>query len=133
MGDDGEAPAPPYHLVDNTATWLTFTDLVFIDPVTTGYSREAAGEDPQQFHGLQQDIQSVGDFIRLYTTRFGRWSSPKFLAGESYGTTRAAGLSGAVRMSTPHALTTSRFHRSSSMRFQSCRASPRWNSHLSLS
>src|SRR5205823_102782 len=61
MGDDGEAPAPPYHLVDNTATWLTFTDLVFIDPVTTGYSREAAGEDPQQFHGLQQDIQSVGD------------------------------------------------------------------------
>jgi len=94
MGDDGEAPAPPYQLVDNPDTWLTFTDLVFIDPVTTGYSREAAGEDPKQFHGLEEDAQSVGDFIRLYATRFGRWDSPKFLAGESYGTTRAAALSG---------------------------------------
>lgn len=94
MGDDGEALPPPYQLVDNSDTWLSFTDLVFVDPVTTGYSREAAGEDPKQFHGLEEDMQSVGDFIRLYTTRFGRWDSPKFLAGESYGTTRASALSG---------------------------------------
>ena len=94
MGEDGEALPPPYKLVDNPDTWLAFSDLVFIDPVTTGYSREAAGEDPKQFHGLEEDAQSVGDFIRLYATRFGRWPSPKFLAGESYGTTRAAALSG---------------------------------------
>src|SRR5262249_733971 len=67
-------------------------DLVFIDPVSTGYSRAAPGQDVKQFHGVQEDVHSVGDFIRLYTTRFGRWDSPKFLAGESYGTTRAAGL-----------------------------------------
>jgi len=60
--------------------------------VTTGYSRNAPGEDPKQFHGLEGDLNSVADFIRLYTGKFDRWSSPKFLAGESYGTTRAAGL-----------------------------------------
>jgi carboxypeptidase C (cathepsin A) len=94
MADDGQPLPPPYHLVDNEATWLTFTDLVFIDPVTTGFSRPAAGEKPEQFHGVEEDVQWVGDFIRLWTTRNSRWSSPKFLAGESYGTTRAAGLSG---------------------------------------
>src|SRR5262249_16166637 len=56
--------------------------------------RAVPGETPKQFHGIQEDIQSVGDFIRLYATRNRRWASPKFLAGESYGTTRAAGLSG---------------------------------------
>ena len=70
------------------------TDLVFIDPVSTGYSRAVPGEDPGQFHGVDEDVQSVGEFIRLYTTRNLRWKSPKFLIGESYGTTRAAGLSG---------------------------------------
>lgn len=94
MGDMGESLAPPYTLVDNEYTWLPETDLVFIDPVMTGYSRPAQGEDQKQFLGYVEDIASVGDFIRLYTTRYGRWSSPKFLAGESYGTTRAAGLSG---------------------------------------
>ncbi|MGH9442203.1 MAG: S10 family peptidase [Thermoanaerobaculia bacterium] len=94
MADEGWALPPPYHLVDNEQTWLAFTDLVFIDPVTTGFSRPAAGEKPEQFHGLREDIESVGDFIRLYTTRYHRWASPKFLAGESYGTTRSAGLSG---------------------------------------
>jgi carboxypeptidase C (cathepsin A) len=94
MTDEGWAPPPPYRLVDNEQTWLAFTDLVFIDPVTTGFSRPAEGEKPEQFHGLDEDIQSVGEFIRLYTTRYGRWAAPKFLAGESYGTTRAAGLSG---------------------------------------
>lgn len=93
MADDGQALPPPYKLVDNEYSLLDVTDLVFIDPVTTGYSRAVPGEDDTQFHGVRQDIESVGEFIRLYTTRFKRWDSPKFLAGESYGTTRAAGLS----------------------------------------
>jgi len=94
MTDEGKPLPPPYRLVDNDFSWLAFTDLVFIDPVTTGYSRPAEGEKPEQFHGVEEDVQSVGEFIRLYTTRSGRWASPKFLAGESYGTTRAAALSG---------------------------------------
>lgn len=94
MGDAGALLPPPYKLVDNESSLLDVTDIVFIDPVSTGYSRATPGESPNQFHGLQEDVQSVGDFIRLYTTRNKRWSSPKFLAGESYGTTRAAGLSG---------------------------------------
>jgi carboxypeptidase C (cathepsin A) len=93
LTERGEAPLPPYRLVDNEATWLDATDLVFIDPVSTGYSRSAQGEDPKQFHGFKEDLASVGDFIRLYTSRNTRWASPKFIIGESYGTTRAAGLS----------------------------------------
>ncbi|MGB3852457.1 MAG: peptidase S10 [Tunicatimonas sp.] len=94
MTERGESLPPPYDLVDNEYSWLDNTDLVFIDPVETGYSRPAEGVKKSEFTGYEQDIESVGDFIRLYTTRNGRWSSPKFLAGESYGTTRAAGLSG---------------------------------------
>ena len=94
MGDAAELLPPPYHLVDNEFSLLDVTDLVFIDPVTTGYSRAVEGENPKQFHNFEKDISSVGDFIRLYTTRYNRWVSPKFLAGESYGTTRSAGLSG---------------------------------------
>ena len=93
LDDNGHAPSPPYQLEDNPYTWLSATDLVFIDPVGTGYSRAAPGEKPEQFYGVKEDIQSVGEFIRMYTTRYERWLSPKFLAGESYGTTRAAGLS----------------------------------------
>jgi carboxypeptidase C (cathepsin A) len=93
LSDAGEALPPPSKLVDNESTWLPKTDLVFIDPVSTGYSRPAPGEDAKQFWGYKEDIQSVGDFIRLWTTKYGRWASPKFIAGESYGTTRAAGLS----------------------------------------
>ena len=92
LTDEGHPPAPPYKLVDNEFTLLDQTDLVFIDPVSTGYSRMAPGQNGKQFHGVDQDIQVVGDFIRLYTTRHGRWDSPRFLAGESYGTTRAAAL-----------------------------------------
>jgi carboxypeptidase C (cathepsin A) len=94
MGDAGNLLPPPYKFVDNESSILDVTDLVFIDPVTTGYSRTVPGEADKQFHGVQEDVQSVGDFIRLWTTRNRRWGSPKFLAGESYGTTRAAGLSG---------------------------------------
>jgi carboxypeptidase C (cathepsin A) len=85
---------PPFKVIDNQATWLPSSDLVFIDPVSTGYSRPAPGEDPTQFHGYQGDLASVGDFIRLYMTRYNRWGSPIYLAGESYGTTRASGLAG---------------------------------------
>jgi carboxypeptidase C (cathepsin A) len=93
LTDEGEAPPPPYQLADNESTWLDRTDLVFIDPVSTGYSRPMPKESAKQFHGLKEDIASVGDFIRLYTSRNARWLSPKFIMGESYGTTRAAGLS----------------------------------------
>jgi carboxypeptidase C (cathepsin A) len=93
LTDRGEALPPPAKIVDNESTWLDKTDLVFIDPVSTGFSRPIRGEDPKQFYGYKQDLASIGDFIRLWTTRYGRWSSPKFILGESYGTTRAAGLS----------------------------------------
>jgi carboxypeptidase C (cathepsin A) len=93
LSDRGEALPPPAKITDNESTWLENTDLVFIDPVSTGFSRPVRGEDPKQFYGYKQDLASVGDFIRIWTTRYSRWSSPKILAGESYGTTRAAGLS----------------------------------------
>ncbi|HWP99446.1 MAG TPA: hypothetical protein VNK92_03150, partial [Vicinamibacterales bacterium] len=92
--DEGFMPQPPFRLVENEYTILDVADIVYIDPVATGYSRMAAGEDPHRFHGVMDDIRSVGEFIRLYTTRNRRWESPKFLIGESYGTTRAAGLVG---------------------------------------
>jgi carboxypeptidase C (cathepsin A) len=93
LEEEGWAPAPPYHLVDNDESLLDVTDLVFIDPVTTGYSRAIPGKDAKKYYGLNEDADVVADFIRLYTVRFGRWPSPKFLAGESYGTTRSAKLS----------------------------------------
>jgi carboxypeptidase C (cathepsin A) len=94
MLDDGGMPSPPYQLVTNEQTWLDAADLVFIDPVGTGYSRPAKPELGKKFWSLQGDIESVGEFIRLYLTRYERWSSPLFMVGESYGTTRAAGLAG---------------------------------------
>ncbi len=94
LTDEGELPPPPFQLTDNQYSLLDETDLVFIDPVSTGYSRATDGQKPKEWHEFRKDIESVGDFIRLYTTRYNRWLSPKFLIGESYGTTRAAGLSG---------------------------------------
>lgn len=94
MDEIGNPTQPPYKLVENEFSLLSETDLVFIDPVSTGYSRPIPGEKAKQFHGFKRDIESVGDFIRLYVTRYERWSSPKYLIGESYGTTRSAGLSG---------------------------------------
>ncbi|HLO33042.1 MAG TPA: hypothetical protein VK249_28105 [Anaerolineales bacterium] len=94
MTDEGELPPPPFKLTDNQYSLLDETDLVFIDPVSTGYSRPVDGQKSKEWHEFRKDIESVGDFIRLYTTRYNRWLSPKFLIGESYGTTRAAGLSG---------------------------------------
>ena len=94
LTNEGELPPPPFRLTDNQYSILDETDLVFIDPVSTGYSRAVDGQKPKDWHEFRKDIESVGDFIRLYTTRYNRWLSPKFLIGESYGTTRAAGLSG---------------------------------------
>jgi carboxypeptidase C (cathepsin A) len=94
MLPDGSMPPPPFELVDNQQTWLDQTDLVFIDPVGTGYSRAVKKDLEKKFLGVKGDISSVGEFIRLYLSRYQRWTSPLFLVGESYGTTRAAGLSG---------------------------------------
>ena len=94
LTDEGEMPKPPFKLTDNQFSIVDSTDLVFIDPMGTGYSRPVEGEKAKEWHTFTKDIESVGDFIRLYATRYNRWLSPKFLAGESYGTTRSAGLSG---------------------------------------
>ncbi len=93
MGDDGFQPAPPYSLIDNDDSLLDVADVVAIDAISTGYSRMAEGEDGKNFHGVRQDIEAFSDFIRLYLSRFNRWTSPKYLLGESYGTVRSAGLS----------------------------------------
>jgi carboxypeptidase C (cathepsin A) len=93
MGEDGVQPAPPFRLVDNEYSLLDVTDLVFVDAIDTGYSRGVAGVNTAQFHGQTGDIRSFGEFIAEYLKMYGRWSSPKFLIGESYGTIRSAGLS----------------------------------------
>jgi carboxypeptidase C (cathepsin A) len=94
MKEDGTAINPPYAISDNEHCWLDKTDLVFIDPIETGYSRPAEDVDKKEFTGYNEDIESIGDFIHKYVSQEGRWASPKYLAGESYGTTRAVGLSG---------------------------------------
>jgi len=91
-GDVGEPARPPYAVVDNAESLLAVSDLVFIDPVSTGYSRAVEGGKPAAYHGYQGDIDSVAELIRLWTTRHRRWLSPKFVAGESYGTLRGAAL-----------------------------------------
>jgi carboxypeptidase C (cathepsin A) len=92
-GDGTTAPAPPARVEDNPLSILDTCDLVFIDPVSTGYSRAESDAKPADFHGLNEDVESVGDFIRRWVSENQRWSSPKFLLGESYGGIRAAGLS----------------------------------------
>src|SRR3954454_10832163 len=91
---NGSMPPPPYQMKDNQDTWLDMTDLVFIDPVGTGYSRAKTVEVARRMNGVQGDIQSVGEFMRLYAAHNNRELSPLFIAGESYGTFRAAGLAG---------------------------------------
>ena len=87
---DGGFLPPPQRLLDNSSTWLDMTDLVFVDPVGTGYSREAPGQEARSFWGVDQDATSMGAFIRLYLAQAGRKASPVFLVGESYGGFRAA-------------------------------------------
>jgi carboxypeptidase C (cathepsin A) len=93
MAADGFQPAPPYHLVDNENSLLDATDLVFIDAVSTGFSRTVAGVSSAQFHGQTNDLRAFGEFINTYLSAYSRWPSPKYLIGESYGTIRSAGLS----------------------------------------
>ena len=92
LSEEGKIDRIPVSTEPNKYCVLDLTDLVFIDPVGTGYSRALPGTDEKTFFSYENDIQSVGDFIRLYTSRYGRWASPKYVAGESYGTTRAIGL-----------------------------------------
>ena len=94
---DGHGMPAPYSIVDNEDSFLDATDLVFIDAISTGYSRPAPGENTAQFHGIVEDANWFADFIYEYITRNGRWDSPKFLIGESYGTTRSAELSGVLQ------------------------------------
>lgn len=93
-GDVDSPEPPPYRVVDNPETLLAHSDLVFIDPVSTGYSRPKKGESVKDYLGFTADVESVAEIIRLWTSRNGRWLSPKYLAGESYGTLRAAALAG---------------------------------------
>ena len=92
-GDGTEAPEPPAGVVTNPHSILDRTDLVFVDPVSTGYSRAEEKTKPSEFHGFNEDIESLGDFIRRWITDNRRWASPKFLIGESYGGIRVTGLS----------------------------------------
>ncbi len=92
MGDAGHLLPPPYELADNPESLLSVSDLVFIDPVSTGYSRVVEGSKPEPFHGYQGDIESVAELIRIWVSRNKRWMSPKFVAGESYCTLRGAAL-----------------------------------------
>jgi carboxypeptidase C (cathepsin A) len=94
LDDEGRSSAPPGRLVNNEFSLLDASDLVFIDPVGTGFSRMVEGEKVKEYHEYRRDLESVGAFIRLYTSRYERWASPKYLIGESYGTTRASGLAG---------------------------------------
>jgi carboxypeptidase C (cathepsin A) len=90
VSDKGEVLGPPSRLVDNDSSWLDFTDLAFVDPVDTGYSRVADGKDERDFFGIEHDTEYLADFIRTYLIENGRLSSPVFLTGESYGGFRAA-------------------------------------------
>ena len=91
---NGFMPAAPYRLEENPDTLLDRSDIVMVDAMATGYSRAATAELTKRFLGLKGDVEGFGEFIRLYLSRYDRWSSPLFLLGESYGTTRAAGIAG---------------------------------------
>lgn len=95
--DDGFQQKPPAGLEDNPHAILDTADIVYLDPIGTGFSRMVEGEDLHKFHGKLSDIQSVGDFIHAYVNKKDRWSSPKFIIGESYGTTRASGLAASLQ------------------------------------
>ena len=92
MAEEGFQPAPPFRLQDNENSLIDLTDIVFVDAMSTGYSRTAPGVDPRQFHGQDGDIRAFGEFVNGWITTHRRWSSPKYLMGESYGTIRSAGL-----------------------------------------
>src|SRR5262249_34143672 len=88
----GEIQGPPARLIDNPSTWLDMTDLVFVDPVGTGYSRVSEKGGEEKYFGVDQDIGALTDFVRLYLIKSERMLSPVFLMGESYGGFRVAAL-----------------------------------------
>ncbi len=94
LQQNGFMPAAPYRVEDNPDTLLDRSDIVMVDAIATGYSRAANAELTKKYLGVKGDVQAFGEFIRLYLSRYERWNSPLFLLGESYGTTRAAGLAG---------------------------------------
>ena len=91
---EGWMPAAPYRIHDNPNTPLDTSDIVMIDAIGTGYSRPADMTEARRFWSLRGDIEAFGEFIRMYISRYERWSSPLYLLGESYGTTRSAGVAG---------------------------------------
>ena len=99
VSEMGKIEGPPPRLVDNNATWLDMTDLVFVDPIGTGYSRTSNGKDEDKYWGVEQDTDALADFVRLYLIKSARMLSPVFLVGESYGGFRAAGLARALQTS----------------------------------
>ncbi|MBV8052088.1 MAG: peptidase S10 [Acidobacteriaceae bacterium] len=94
LDPNGFMPPSPYHIEDNPYTPLDKTDLVLVDAIGTGFSRAADPELRKKFWGVDGDIEAFSEFIRMYITRYERWASPLYLFGESYGTTRSAGISG---------------------------------------
>jgi carboxypeptidase C (cathepsin A) len=102
VGDVTAPHPPPYRLVDNAETLLAASDLVFIDPMSTGHTRAVEGGKPRRYHGFAQDVEQVTELIRLWCTREDRWMSPKFIIGESYGTVRAVAV--AERLASRHAM-----------------------------
>jgi carboxypeptidase C (cathepsin A) len=100
--DVDDRTPPPYRLVDNAETLLAVSDLVFIDPMSTGHSRAVTGGKAKEYHGFGKDVEQVTELIRLWCTRHDRWMSPKYVIGESYGTVRAVAV--AERLSSKHAL-----------------------------
>jgi len=106
FNDDGSIPKPPVKLTDNEDTWLSFTDLCFIDPIGTGFSRMIDEEeinkgkekeskqkvDTKEYYNLNRDLESMGEFIQRFLSRHNRWESPAYIAGESYGGFRVAAM-----------------------------------------
>ena len=92
LGTPEQPATPPFHLIDNEHTLLRETDLVIMDAMSTGYSRVVDGHDPNEWHGWSKDVELVSELIWLWVTRYGRWGSPLYLLGESYGTVRAVSV-----------------------------------------
>ena len=95
----GQQPPPPYQLVDNQYAVLDLADIVMVDPVGTGLSRPAGEAEGKDFWGLDEDAASLAQFIRRFLSQYNRWNSPRYLLGESYGTTRSAVLAGHLQRS----------------------------------
>ena len=92
LGTPEQPATPPFHLIDKEHTLLRETELVIMDAMSTGYSGVVDGHDPNEWHGWSKDVELVSELIRLWVTRYGRWGSPLYLLGESYGSVRAVSV-----------------------------------------